>query len=300
MWECFTSEAYESAPAGTVVRNDSRWSISNILHCQYEEIIETYANQLLETALHEVKWSSKPLKFQNCTLGVGSRYNFLLCWAEIVDKYTNCDITKRSDRLAALSGIINRIQEVVGFDCFYGIWDMPGEWMAQQLLWSPSILKGIKPPVYPRPKQRDAPSGSWIAVDGPVEITNPSKTITTYRGLKALVEEAIHVGMEMVEILEFPNSSRDGSQKPLRLRGKVLSKPRHEISTWHCTLDTSEPIRIYPSDVFFLLVFNHNPSFHPGEKRKEKDEQMPSLTALILIRILGGGTEIYAHWKMGY
>jgi hypothetical protein len=158
MWECFTSEAYESVPAGTVVGNDFRWSISNILHCQHEEIIEKYANQLFGTAFHEVKWSSEPLKFQNSILALSSRYSFLLCWAEIVDKYTNCDITERSDRLAALSGIINRIKEVVGFDCFYWIWNMPGEWTSQQLLWSPSMWKGIKPPVYPRPKQRDAPS----------------------------------------------------------------------------------------------------------------------------------------------
>jgi len=144
MWECFSIEPYESLPAGTLARNDFRWSISNILHCQHEDIIEEHTNQWFDTAIHEAQFSSRPLKFQDGILGLGSKFFFLECWAEIVRMFTQCNMTKPNDRLFALSGIIKRIQEVVGFDCVFGIWMMPEEWTAKQLLWSPMISKSFK------------------------------------------------------------------------------------------------------------------------------------------------------------
>jgi hypothetical protein len=287
MWECFTTEAFESLPTGTVVRNKFRWSISNILHCQHEEVIEEYTSQWSDTAFHEAQFSPEPLIFENGILDQGSRFFFLECWAEVVEKYTSCDITKRSDRLVALAGIIGRIQEVVGFDCFYGIWNMPGEWTAKQLLWRPIISKGAEQPAYARPRRRGAPSWSWVAVDGPVVIPIASRSITTYGFLSGRVEDIIYIGKEMVEILEFPITSRDGRHEPLRLKGKVLIKPRREVNAWYCTLDTSEPTRIYPREVFFLLVFDHNASFRPGEKRKKEEDEVPQLKGLILVRIEG-------------
>jgi len=124
-----------------------------------------------------------------------------------------------------------------------------------------------------------------MAIDGPVVVPTASMTITKYRDIRPRVEESIHVGIEMVNILDFP-TRRDGGLEPFHLRGKVLLKSRDEISAWYCTLDTSEPAQFYPSEVFFLLVFDHNASFRPGTK-KEKEEEVPNLRGLMLVRIQG-------------
>ena len=92
-------------------------------------------------------------------------FNFHSDWFHIVRKYSNCELTRPSDKLVALSGIVQRIK-MANPDLQYGagLWTNPASHLNTfelDLLWWVS---------FPRP-QSDvylAPTWSWASQTGPV------------------------------------------------------------------------------------------------------------------------------------
>lgn len=75
-------------------------------------------------------------------------------WFQIVTKYSELDLTIPTDRLLALSGLAERIQQRVGLSYIAGLWK---ESLVMDLLWL-----GVDRP-YERPSIYVAPSWSWAS-----------------------------------------------------------------------------------------------------------------------------------------
>lgn len=82
-------------------------------------------------------------------------------WYRMIEHYTMRNITKDSDRLPALLGIVNDLRAISKDTYLYGIW-MGG--LLEGLTWCSKTNKGLE-----KPKMHLAPSWSWVAIKGPVE-----------------------------------------------------------------------------------------------------------------------------------
>ena len=288
MWECLTKEAFESNPTGTIMRNGIRWSISNILHLGKGYATKDYARLWSDTAFQEAQFSSEPLKIENKVLAEESRLPFLECWGEILSKYTRCEMTNRSDRLPGIIGIIKEIQNAIGFECLDGIWNID-HWVANQLVWH---VAWNERDWHPRPKACRAPSWSWVSVDGTIVLPAAKRTITTYGLFNPRTTDVRCPGKRRIEVLEIAASRRAThndvtSESPggvLRISGKIIPKSKHDVESWYCKQDVFESMDIYPDQVFFLLVLDHNPGFHPSSRNTQDSAEVPEYEGLVLVK----------------
>jgi len=88
------------------------------------------------------------------------------CWLVIVQRYSECTLTKESDKLIALAGIAETTQNLLRcspLDYLAGLWKM---FLVKDLLWH--LLSAGE-----RYESYQAPSWSWVSVKGPVSF-NPS------------------------------------------------------------------------------------------------------------------------------
>lgn len=78
-----------------------------------------------------------------------------------MERYSECELTRRSDRLVAIAGLAHYLEVTGQSQSQYiaGLWKQGIE---DQLVWRVSLPM-------PRPKELRAPSWSWGAIDGPVE-----------------------------------------------------------------------------------------------------------------------------------
>jgi hypothetical protein len=87
---------------------------------------------------------------------------FTSMWMEIVQQYTNCDLTFESDKLIAIAGIAKWMGHEMGLDSneyFGGIWRPD---FLRQLLWY-LFDPGVRSETY------RAPSWSWASIDGSLQ-----------------------------------------------------------------------------------------------------------------------------------
>lgn len=94
-----------------------------------------------------------------------------LLWDHIVPKYARLDLTKRSDRLPALSAIAKIVQDELGSPYLAGLWQTDLLW---GLTWRCSVSIGSGPDQTTRtspgelPHQYRAPSWCWPSIEGPI------------------------------------------------------------------------------------------------------------------------------------
>ncbi|KAK3367686.1 heterokaryon incompatibility protein-domain-containing protein [Podospora didyma] len=91
-------------------------------------------------------------------------------WLDLVEMYTNCELTKQSDKLMAIAGMARKIQSRTGSVWCAGLW---GDILAPSLLW---MLGSTKREIRPLPST--APSWSWAAWDGPVHHPETARKFT--------------------------------------------------------------------------------------------------------------------------
>lgn len=85
----------------------------------------------------------------------------------IVPTYTQLHLTKESDRLPALSAVVQGLENVLNDTYMCGLWRADLE---NGLTWS-SGAYGTNPPIPGKPpSQYRAPSWSWASVEGPVDV----------------------------------------------------------------------------------------------------------------------------------
>jgi hypothetical protein len=98
-------------------------------------------------------------------------------WYDIVESFTNCEITYETDTFPAISGIAKTIARTTGGIYCAGVWTNQ---LYISLLWYPQqngvfLIRKIKRKTYV------APSFSWAASQGPIWYEAPSKFITRGR-----------------------------------------------------------------------------------------------------------------------
>lgn len=86
-----------------------------------------------------------------------------LGWAELVELYSGCQLTRASDKLVALSGLANQLENNVGDIYISGLWTRD---LCQQLCWKPHFTSSLP---LTTTQGRIAPTWSWANFDGPVE-----------------------------------------------------------------------------------------------------------------------------------
>ena len=125
-------------------------------------------------------------------------------WARIVEVYSAAKLTKPRDKLIALSGIAQRMQNLLGDQYLAGLWRRH---LPSQLLWS-MPLGVVKPPTRANPYR--APSWSWASMD--VGVLFPVK-----RGVTSLIA-VISAGVTPVTS-DATGQIRDGF---IRVKGKIF------------------------------------------------------------------------------
>ncbi|KAE8442698.1 hypothetical protein EG329_002943 [Mollisiaceae sp. DMI_Dod_QoI] len=119
------------------------------------------------------------------------------CWVGIVHVYSKSNLTRETDRLAAISGIARKMQGFLGDDYLAGMWRQNLEY---QLIWSinPIEMTRNKLPPSTRSPQYIAPTWSWASVNGTEVILSVAWTLSsieTSGGDKALLAQVIDVGV---------------------------------------------------------------------------------------------------------
>jgi hypothetical protein len=88
-------------------------------------------------------------------------WRFHICWYDIVQRYSACQLTKKTDRLPAISGIARKVGEKLWQTYCCGIWEGSLE---LGLLWSMATDNTPKESTTSCVKRR-RPSWSWTSVD---------------------------------------------------------------------------------------------------------------------------------------
>jgi hypothetical protein len=91
-------------------------------------------------------------------------------WPTIVKEYTKRSLTKPSDKLPALSGVIAALQEKSGDTCYAAIWERN---FVRLLLWQIANDSSDRARAK-RPSEWRAPSWSFASIDGCVEYSEES------------------------------------------------------------------------------------------------------------------------------
>ncbi|KAK4442835.1 HET-domain-containing protein [Podospora aff. communis PSN243] len=91
------------------------------------------------------------------------RVEFVRRWFDVVAAYSERALTRQTDKLVALSGVAELVQERAGVPYLAGLWHLEGFALPLQLLWV--IKKAVRrQPLY------CAPSWSWASVQGLAEL----------------------------------------------------------------------------------------------------------------------------------
>lgn len=131
-WECLHVRACESFPEGIREERD--------------EIFKDAA-----TAMRRISGLGRETLNQN--------------WLSVVERYTECGLTKKEDKLVAIAGVAKVVQalsKLPAEDYLAGLWK---EDLVRDLLWHVTST-GARPPGY------QAPSWSWASVEGAVMFNN--------------------------------------------------------------------------------------------------------------------------------
>jgi len=110
-------------------------------------------------------------------LTVGRREKIFSYWWKLLAQYSVCRLTMDSDKLVAISGIVNYLEKLTGDECLAGLWRSE---MPSCLLWSidwgsqddapirKSSIKDMET-LRPRPENWRAPSWSWASHNLPIQ-----------------------------------------------------------------------------------------------------------------------------------
>ncbi|KAK8029227.1 hypothetical protein PG991_006283 [Apiospora marii] len=122
------------------------WECHEVIAC------ETYPGGL--PPMMRMNWSREPL----LSRGGADREKAQKLWQNIVFRFSTCKLTRASDKLVAIYGIVQLMERVLQDSCIVGMWRSA---LPAQLLWHSGQANFLtKPPTY------RAPSWSWASLDG--------------------------------------------------------------------------------------------------------------------------------------
>lgn len=147
-------------------------------------------------------------------------------WRKVVRNYTMRDLTKKSDRIIAISGIGSMLGKLLNDELIAGIWK--GRFAAH-LTWSVKHHEHGErlPPSYQRPSSFRAPTWSWASVAGPV----------TYGDDNVWQEFGeFRPEIEILDINVQTNPTNHSISGSLKLRGMLYKTYYHEERDSHFLL----------------------------------------------------------------
>lgn len=168
------------------------------------------------------------------------------------------DLTRKTDKLMAFSGIAQRMQRVLNDEYLAGLWK---QHLPYHLLWS----KRKDNPIAPEPRDYRAPSWSWASVDGKVTLYPITDTQTEEISVEILEAKTFSiVGGEMSQLTHGHINLR-GTLRPAhmaqfrpdystRLSLEPDGKPTTSINVWPDNLDNIFPATVKRLPVFCLPV----------------------------------------------
>lgn len=142
-------------------------------------------------------------------------------WYELVSEYSRRALTRRSDKLVALSGLASRVQEKTGMRYYAGMWEPT---LTHDLLWISTAPSG------PGTSGYIAPSWSWASTDGRVESVLANHFLKEKNGKRPSLKINVHIGIEDIAVMVAGQRTADpvslideghitlrGPMKPVRL-----------------------------------------------------------------------------------
>jgi Heterokaryon incompatibility protein (HET) len=123
---------------------------------------------LLAPRIHQ-KLRTKPVKHGAAALEflqfLDDQENQVGLWPSVINEYTKRRLTRESDRLPALSGIVKEIHLETGDEYLSGLWKND---LRYGLSWKVDVLFSTEDAEWKRPSKYRAPSWSWASIEGPV------------------------------------------------------------------------------------------------------------------------------------
>ena len=218
-WDCISGSASESCPDSSSLLRDDK---SN----------ETWALKLIRKAIAEGD-------------NIESiRVHMSDAWMELITNYSSRKLTKPSDKLVAIEGILDAIRRIFGRDAIIaGMW-RHGLWR-QLSWWSKSVRVDLTEK--PNSSRFVAPSWSWLSADGSVGYNNTLDRRAETVEFRELVSA---VQIEAVQAAVFSRQGKingelrlSGYTFPYRLQADDLRKPawrrfnRRHLNTGQWWLD---------------------------------------------------------------
>jgi hypothetical protein len=178
-WECDTCEAFDGRPHGTIIQSrtwdaDPKFAARTLLQTPpdlYNGLSSGDISLAAAERLRDPEYQG--LASSAAITGIAAR-DFFFFWHILIMYYTRCNITKITDRLPGITGIMMEIQKASGFAIHDGIWHFDSHSCALELLWAVTSHHGKR-------IENRAPTWSWGAVDTSIEypLDSPSGDYTT-------------------------------------------------------------------------------------------------------------------------
>jgi len=156
IWQCLEDLASESIPDQTELNSSQRLRVQPMEVGDYTDIRIAVAR-----ARHE-------------GLSPQNEEEVYEKWMTVVSHFSNCRLTKETDKLVAIYGMVRQVEELTGDTCLAGLWrsHIPRH-LVWAVNWGPSkdnatIRASLTPGTRPRPERWRAPSWSWASLDLPV------------------------------------------------------------------------------------------------------------------------------------
>jgi hypothetical protein len=168
LWECHEMDACEMYPRGL------------------PSILQTFNTNI--KLIDPIIYATKPGIRRDIMGANTDSYDVYVLWARIVNVYTECQITKPSDKLVAIHGIAKKFEGISNDTYIAGLWK---RFLAEQLFWQLGPGGGRKQVIggssY-RPKEYRAPSWSWASVERPVYFVNSIQGTMLIKVVETLVD----------------------------------------------------------------------------------------------------------------
>ncbi|KAH7413456.1 heterokaryon incompatibility protein-domain-containing protein [Cadophora sp. MPI-SDFR-AT-0126] len=182
---------------------------------------------------------------------VGNLARFYALWCLYVKFYSTCDLTQKSDKLPAITGIANRVMQHDGRLKFHhGHWRNEAQDMESSLIWYPAKNTAYKRTEFPR-----APSWSWASGDGELEFAIGDVGLLWKAEHDHMESEIGHLKLQIQDIVNRPQNGLD-PYYVLHVHG-VLKKgkcTRERIPSW-----LGDKSFLFTEWRTYLILSNNNP-----------------------------------------
>jgi hypothetical protein len=287
-WQCTSLSACESFPKGLPLPLNSMAARQDLLW---------------RRGLHEGTFANELSTDERVEIGLDH------IWQMAVKEYTECDLTRKTDKLVALNGIVDALRNAFGETYVAGLW--AGLNLVDQLAWQVQDCRQAdgSPSERQSPDKYRAPSWAWPSVDGVILFPDRFLESKTYRA--RIPPEWVHVEHEdatkiqegaSLQIqgkmlrLQFKQSSGRWIWQGLEgLAGKTWFEVHPDEANWHegATVNEFDMKKlangVVDCPVLLLEYLYTEPEMEPSGRTG----------SALLLRVAGGGTSAPCFRRVG-